>query len=36
MALGELTTLTHRRAGSEDVLRAANAVETLWQELKPK
>jgi hypothetical protein len=34
-ALAELTTLTRRRAGPEGVLRAANAVETLWEELKP-
>ncbi len=34
-ALAELLTLTHRQAGTEAVLRAANAVETLWEELKP-
>ncbi|HUF34323.1 MAG TPA: DUF4350 domain-containing protein [Gemmatimonadales bacterium] len=33
--LAELTALTRRRAGTEDVLRAAHAVETLWEELKP-
>ena len=34
-ALAELTDLTRRRSGPEGVLRAANAVETLWEELKP-
>jgi hypothetical protein len=34
-ALAELTDLTRRRIGPEGVLRAANAVETLWEELKP-
>ena len=35
-ALVELTDLTRRRLGTEGVLRAANAVETLWEELKPR
>ena len=35
-ALAELTDLTRRPAGTEDVLRAAHAVETLWEELKPR
>jgi len=35
-ALAELTDLTRRRIGTEGVLRAANAVETLWEELKPR
>jgi hypothetical protein len=34
-ALAELTDLTRRRIGTDGVLRAANAVETLWDELKP-
>ena len=34
--LDELITLTRRRSSTDDVLRAANAVETLWQELKPR
>lgn len=34
-ALAELTTLTRHPAGSDGVLRAALAVETLWEELKP-
>ena len=34
-ALAELTDLTRRRIGTEGVLRAATAVETLWEELKP-
>jgi hypothetical protein len=35
-ALAELTDLTRRTVGTEGVLRAANAVETLWDELKPR
>ena len=34
-ALAELTHLTRHSAGTDDVLRAATAVETLWEELKP-
>jgi hypothetical protein len=34
-ALAELTTLTRRQPSADEVLRAANAVETLWEELKP-
>jgi hypothetical protein len=34
-ALAELTTLTRRQPTAEEVLVAANAVETLWEELKP-
>ena len=34
-ALAELTTLTRRDGDTDDVLRAAHAVETLWEELKP-
>jgi hypothetical protein len=34
-ALAELTTLTSRQPSAEEVLVAANAVETLWEELKP-
>ena len=34
-ALAELTALTRRPAGTDGVLRAATAVETLWDELKP-
>jgi hypothetical protein len=34
-ALDELVTLTRRPAGTDGVLRAATAVETLWEELKP-
>jgi hypothetical protein len=34
-ALVRLTTLTHGQADSEGVLQAADAVETLWEELKP-
>lgn len=35
-ALAELMTLTRRHPSADEVLRAANAVETLWEELKPK
>ena len=35
-ALDELATLTSRRNTTDDVLRAAHAVETLWEELKPR
>lgn len=35
-ALAELTTLTRRPTSAEEVLEAANAVETLWEELKPR
>ena len=34
-AHAELVTLTRRPAGTDAVLRAATAVETLWEELKP-
>jgi hypothetical protein len=34
-ALGTLTTITRRPASADDVLAAANAVETLWEEVKP-
>jgi hypothetical protein len=34
-ALETLTTIIHRPASAADVLAAANAVETLWEELKP-
>jgi hypothetical protein len=34
-ALETLTSVTHRSASAEDVLRAADAVETLWEELTP-
>jgi hypothetical protein len=35
-ALDDLVELTRRRPSADDVLRAANDVETLWQELKPR
>ncbi len=35
-ALAELITLTRRQPNTDEVLAAANAVETLWEELKPK
>jgi len=35
-ALETLTSVTHRSASAEDVLRAADAVETLWEELTPR
>ena len=34
-ALEALTATTHRPQDAESVLVAANAVETLWEELKP-
>ena len=34
-ALTTLTAVTHRAASAEDVLHAADAVETLWEELTP-
>ncbi len=34
-ALTTLSTVTHRAASAEDVLHAADAVETLWEELTP-
>lgn len=34
-ALESLTAITHRPASAEDVLQAADAVETLWEELTP-
>jgi hypothetical protein len=34
-ALDSLTAMTHRPPDAESVLLAANAVETLWEELKP-
>ena len=34
-ALETLTTVTHRPASADDVLLAADAVETLWEELTP-
>ena len=34
-ALATLTAVTHRAASAEDVLHAADAVETLWEELTP-
>ena len=34
-ALERLTTITHHPAGADDVLHAADAVETLWEELTP-
>lgn len=34
-ALDTLRSVTHRPASAEDVLRAADAVETLWEELTP-
>lgn len=34
-ALETLTTITRRPASAQDVLHAANAVETLWEELTP-
>jgi len=34
-ALATLSTVTHRAASAEDVLHAADAVETLWEELRP-
>jgi hypothetical protein len=34
-ALAELTTMTRRQPSAQEVLGAANAVETLWEELKP-
>jgi hypothetical protein len=34
-ALAALTEIARRPAGSDEVLRAADAVETLWQELRP-
>jgi hypothetical protein len=35
-ALDDLVELTRRQPSADDVLRAANDVETLWQELKPR
>ena len=35
MALDSLTAITRRPASAEDVLQAADAVETLWEELTP-
>ncbi len=35
-ALDGLVELTRRQPSADDVLRAANDVETLWQELKPR
>jgi hypothetical protein len=35
-ALAELNQLTSRQPSADEVLQAANAVETLWQELKPR
>ena len=35
-ALAELNQLTHRQPSADEVLQAANDVETLWQELKPQ
>jgi hypothetical protein len=34
-ALDSLTAIARRPASSEDVLQAADAVETLWEELTP-
>jgi hypothetical protein len=34
-ALATLTTIVHRPASADDVLMAADAVETLWEEVKP-
>jgi len=34
-ALETLTSVAHRSASAEDVLRSADAVETLWEELTP-
>ena len=34
-ALDSLTAITHRPPDADSVLVAANAVETLWEELKP-
>jgi hypothetical protein len=34
-ALETLTTVTRRPASADDVLAAANAVEALWEEVKP-
>jgi uncharacterized protein DUF4350 len=34
-ALATLISVTHRSASAEDVLRSADAVETLWEELTP-
>jgi hypothetical protein len=34
-ALGTLTTIIRRPASADDVLAAANAVEALWEEVKP-
>jgi hypothetical protein len=34
-ALDTLTAIIRRPASADDVLAAANAVETLWEELKP-
>jgi hypothetical protein len=34
-ALTALTTIVHRPASADDVLGAADAVETLWEEVKP-
>ncbi|MEZ0333149.1 MAG: DUF4350 domain-containing protein [Gemmatimonadales bacterium] len=35
-ALADVTQLTRRQPSADEVLRAANDVETLWQELKPR
>jgi hypothetical protein len=35
-ALADLTQLTRRQPSADEVLRAANEVETLWEELKPR
>jgi hypothetical protein len=35
-ALADITQLTRRQPSADEVLRAANDVETLWQELKPR
>jgi hypothetical protein len=35
-ALADLTRLTRREPSADEVLRAANDVETLWEELKPR